>query len=214
MQSNPAADPLLDAVPQRPVIAVLALGSNLGDSRATLASGVQALAGTDGIDVVAQSPLVRTAPVGGPPDQPDYLNQVIEVHTVLSARALLHAAHAVEQAHHRERIVRWGPRTLDIDIITYGTLSSRDEELTLPHPRAAERAFVLVPWSWMDPGAFLSGRSVFELADAAPDRAGVRPDVQPGPDAEGEAGAEARPDAGPDTGTDALPDDGADEEQA
>lgn len=186
----------LDRVPERPVTAVLALGSNLGESASTLASGIAALAGQDGIDVVGESPLVVTAPVGGPPDQPDYLNQVIEVHTTLSPRALLQAAHRVEQEHHRERIVRWGPRTLDIDIITYGTLRSDDEELTLPHPRAAERAFVLVPWSWLDPGAFVAGRSVFELAEVAEDRPGVRayqpqtpddPEADSGPDAESAA---------------------------
>ena len=174
----------LQAAPERPVIAVLALGSNLGASLDTLSEAIAELDATEGIDVVASSPLVVTAPVGGPEGQPDYLNQVIEVHTTLAPLELLARAHEVEQAHHRERIVRWGPRTLDIDVITFGTLVSDDEELTLPHPRAAERGFVLVPWSWMDPGAFVAGRSVFELAQLAEDRDGVRPYRAPEPEVE------------------------------
>lgn len=154
---------------------MLALGSNLGESLTTLSEAVAQLDATEGIDVVSESPLVVTEPVGGPEGQPDYLNQVIEVATTLSPQALLEAAHTVEQAFHRERIVRWGPRTLDVDIITYADVVSDDPDLTLPHPRAAERAFVLVPWSWMDPGAFVAGHSVFELAESAQDRPGVRP---------------------------------------
>ncbi|MGO3090356.1 MAG: 2-amino-4-hydroxy-6-hydroxymethyldihydropteridine diphosphokinase [Galactobacter sp.] len=175
MDPHADAQPDLHAAPPRPVRAVLALGSNLGHSLDTLSGAVEHLNQVDGIDVVAESPLVVTDPVGGPAGQPDYLNQVIEVSTTLAPHALLEAAHTVEQAFHRERIVRWGPRTLDIDIMTYGSLTSDDPDLTLPHPRAAERAFVLIPWSWMDPGAFVAGRSVFELADLAEDREGVRP---------------------------------------
>lgn len=167
--------PELEAAPARPVLAVLALGSNLGASEDALDAAIAELAATEGITVTAESPRVVTSPVGGPADQPDYLNQVIEVSTTLAPAALLAAAHRIEAAHHREREVRWGPRTLDIDVITYGGLRSDDPDLTLPHPRAAERAFVLVPWSWMDPGAFISGRSVFELAESAEDRDGVRP---------------------------------------
>lgn len=169
------SQPDLNLAPVRPVRAVLALGSNLGHSLDTLSGAVERLNHVDGIEVVSESPLVVTAPVGGPEGQPDYLNQVIEVSTTLAPYALLEAAHTVEQAFHRERIVRWGPRTLDIDVITYGSVDSDDPDLTLPHPRAAERAFVLIPWSWMDPGAFVAGRSVFELAELAEDRDGVRP---------------------------------------
>lgn len=177
--------------PASPVTAVLALGSNLGSSPLILSQAIEQLGAHELVQITAESPVVVTAPVGGPQDQPEYLNQVIELRTTLAPLALLGLAHEVEQAHHRERIVRWGPRTLDIDIITFGQLSSDDEELTLPHPRAAERAFVLTPWSWMDPGAFVGGRSVFELADAAADRAGVRPYRAPQspPDAASEAGA-------------------------
>ncbi|WP_394161321.1 2-amino-4-hydroxy-6-hydroxymethyldihydropteridine diphosphokinase [Galactobacter valiniphilus] len=182
----------METAPARPVIAVLALGSNLGASAHTLSEAIAELGAAEGVEVVAESPRVVTAPVGGPEGQPDYLNQVIEVHTTLAPLALLELAHRVEQAHHRERIVRWGPRTLDIDIITFGTLTSEDEELTLPHPRAAERGFVLVPWSWMDPGAFVGGKSVFELAELAADTPGVRayqPPVEAGDAASGTDGA-------------------------
>lgn len=164
----------LETAPSRPVTAVLALGSNLGESLETLDQAIAELGATPGITVVAESPRVVTAPVGGPEGQPDYLNQVIEVHTTLAPLELLAAAHRVEQAHHRERIVRWGPRTLDIDIITFGSLRSDDEELTLPHPRADQRGFVLVPWSWMDPGAFINSKSVFELAQLAEREGGVK----------------------------------------
>lgn len=181
----------LATAPRRPVAAVLALGSNLGASLDTLALAVSELDAMEGIEVVAESPLVVTAPVGGPGGQPDYLNQVIEVHTTLAPLELLAAAHRVERAHHRERAVRWGPRTLDIDVISFGTLTSEDEELTLPHPRAAERAFVLVPWSWMDPGAFIGGASVFELAQSAADRDGVRPYRAAAPEEAGDDDATA-----------------------
>jgi 2-amino-4-hydroxy-6-hydroxymethyldihydropteridine diphosphokinase len=187
--SAPLAD--LHAAPTRQVRAVLALGSNLGESLDTLSGAIEQLNAVEGIDVVSESPLVVTRPVGGPEGQPDYLNQVIEVATTLSPYALLDAAHTIEQAFHRERIVRWGPRTLDIDIITYASVTSDDPDLTLPHPRAAERAFVLVPWSWMDPGAFVAGRSVFELAELAEDRPGVRPYRQAFP--EGDEPMEADP---------------------
>jgi 2-amino-4-hydroxy-6-hydroxymethyldihydropteridine diphosphokinase len=187
--SAPLAD--LHAAPTRQVRAVLALGSNLGESLDTLSGAIEQLNAVEGIDVVSESPLVVTRPVGGPEGQPDYLNQVIEVATTLSPYALLDAAHTIEQAFHRERIVRWGPRTLDIDIITYASVTSDDPDLTLPHPRAAERAFVLVPWSWMDPGAFVAGRSVFELAELAEDRPGVRPYRQASP--EGDEPMEADP---------------------
>ena len=80
----------------------------------------------------------------------------------------------MEQAHHRTRDVRWGPRTLDVDVIAYGQLRSEHPELTLPHPRARERAFVLAPWSWLDPEAMLEGARVAELADQAADAGTVR----------------------------------------
>jgi 2-amino-4-hydroxy-6-hydroxymethyldihydropteridine diphosphokinase len=120
----------------------------------------------------ASSPVVRSRAVGGP-EQPDYLNQVIEVETGLGPYELLAHCQAVEEKHKRTRTVRWGPRTLDIDIITYGSWTSTDERLTVPHPRAAGRAFVLQPWALMDATASLGGVPVAELAAAAADLPGL-----------------------------------------
>jgi 2-amino-4-hydroxy-6-hydroxymethyldihydropteridine diphosphokinase/dihydroneopterin aldolase len=136
--------------------AVLALGSNLGDRLRTLQDAVDALAATQGLDLVAVSPVYETAPVGGP-EQPDYLNAVVLAETARPAAALLDRAHEIEAAADRTRAVRWGPRTLDIDVIAYGDQVSGDPALTLPHPRAHERAFVLAPWLDVDPDAELPG---------------------------------------------------------
>ncbi|HEY3735331.1 MAG TPA: 2-amino-4-hydroxy-6-hydroxymethyldihydropteridine diphosphokinase [Streptosporangiaceae bacterium] len=153
--------------------AVLAVGSNLGDRLDNLQGGIDALFDAPGFDFVAVSPVYQTVPVGGP-DQPDYLNAVIIVDTVLPARTILHRAHGVEEAFARVREQRWGPRTLDLDLIVCGAEISNDPELTLPHPRAHERAFVLVPWHDIDPDAEIPGRGpVAELLSAL-DRDGVR----------------------------------------
>jgi 2-amino-4-hydroxy-6-hydroxymethyldihydropteridine diphosphokinase len=136
--------------------AVLALGSNLGDRGEILQGGVDAIAGIDGVRLVAVSPVYETVPVGGPP-QPDYLNAVLLVATTLPSRELLDRLHEVEAAFDRVRAVRWGPRTLDIDVITVAGEHSADPDLTLPHPRAHERAFVLAPWHDADPDAVLPG---------------------------------------------------------
>jgi len=142
--------------PGGPVAVVIALGSNLGDRLAHLQAAVDALAAVPGLSVTAVSPVYRTDPVGGP-DQPDYFNAVLLAGTTLPPAGVLAAAHAAEAARQRTRGVRWGPRTLDVDIISYGTVVSDDPELTLPHPRAHERAFVLVPWHDVDPAAELPG---------------------------------------------------------
>lgn len=156
------------------VSCLLALGSNLGERASTLGDAVAELGATAGIEVRAVSEIAVTKPVGGPADQPDFLNLVLRLDTVLQPLELLAACQRIEAAHHRTREVRWGPRTLDIDVITYGTCVSEDEVLTLPHPRAAIRGFVLVPWSWMEPEARLAGIPVAQLAAAAADTPGVR----------------------------------------
>lgn len=153
--------------------AVLGLGSNLGDRLEMLQGAVDALVDAPGIDVVAISPVYETEPVGGPEGQPRYLNAVIIVTTVMSARTLLERCLAVEDAFERVRDIRWGPRTLDIDVITYGDTVSTDEDLTLPHPRAAERAFVLVPWHDIEPDAQLTGQGPVADLLAKLDRSGV-----------------------------------------
>jgi 2-amino-4-hydroxy-6-hydroxymethyldihydropteridine diphosphokinase len=135
---------------------VLSLGSNIGDRLDILQGAVNAIAGIPGVLITAVSPVYETAPVGGP-EQPDYLNAVLRIRTTLAPRDLLAELNAVEAAFDRVRLVRWGPRTLDIDIITYEGERSDDPELTLPHPRAHERAFVLAPWHDADPAATLPG---------------------------------------------------------
>ena len=166
---------------ERETPVVIALGSNVGESLETLRHAVVALLGA--VDVDAVSPVVETDPVGGP-DQPAYLNAVVVGTTPASPRALLRFLHDVERAHGRTRDVRWGPRTLDLDLVQYGDpafntdVQLDDPALTLPHPRAHERAFVLVPWLQADPEATLrvegAARRVADLV-AAMDTSGVRP---------------------------------------
>ena len=156
-----------------PVRSVLALGSNLGDSRHLLASAVGALEAAAGVEVMRTSPLASTKPLGGPAGQRDYLNQVVEVETSLSPHAVLDLAQRIEAEHNRIREERWGPRTLDVDIVTYAGAVVDSPRLQVPHPSARERAFVLMPWSWMDPIALLDGEPVRELAARAEDAGDV-----------------------------------------
>ncbi len=136
--------------------AVLALGSNLGDRVATLRGAVEALRETGDVDVVAVSRVVETDPVGGP-EQDVYLNAVVLVRTALEPEALLAVCQRIEADFDRVREVRWGPRTLDVDVIAIDGVVSDDPVLTLPHPRAHERGFVLVPWLDVDPDAVVPG---------------------------------------------------------
>lgn len=126
--------------------AFLALGSNLGDRWGYLRAGLAGLP-----DVVAVSSVYETAPVGGPDEQGPFLNCVAELSTTKTPHQLLDAAHAAEQAAHRVRVVRWGPRTLDVDVLLVGDLQVDDEDLVVPHPRMWERGFVLVPLAELAP---------------------------------------------------------------
>jgi 2-amino-4-hydroxy-6-hydroxymethyldihydropteridine diphosphokinase len=130
--------------------AYLGIGSNLGDRISHLQGAVDALGVADGLDVVAVSPVYETTPVGGPP-QPDYLNAVVAVDTTLAARALLELAHRIEAAAARVRTVRWGPRTLDVDVLIVGEEQIDEPDLVVPHPRMTERAFVVVPLADLAP---------------------------------------------------------------
>ena len=152
---------------------VLALGSNLGDRLANLQGGVDALCTGPGLSRVQVSPVYETAPVGGPA-QPEYLNAVLVAATTLSAQAVLERGQEAESALGRVRGQRWAPRTLDVDVIVYGTEVSDDPGLTLPHPRAHERAFVLAPWHDLDPGAVIPGQGRVADLLAAVGTAGVR----------------------------------------
>ncbi|WP_166980344.1 2-amino-4-hydroxy-6-hydroxymethyldihydropteridine diphosphokinase [Paramicrobacterium fandaimingii] len=162
--------------PLRSTPIVLALGANLGDRRATLEAAVDDLRRTTGILVDAVSTPIESVAVtldGADETAPGYLNGVVLARTVLDPKALLAATSRIEDAHGRVRAERWGSRTLDIDIITFGNVQSDDPQLTLPHPRAAERAFVLDPWLEVDPDAVLPGRGrVAELRRALASDAG------------------------------------------
>ena len=165
---------------------VLALGSNLGDRLAHLQDGLGVLGAAPGLGRLAVSPVYETVPVGGPP-QGDYLNAVVIAETSLPARAILERAQQAEAALHRVRAGRWGPRTLDVDVIVYGAEASDDPELTLPHPRAHERAFVLAPWHDLEPDAQIPGRGRIADLLAKVGRAGLRrlPDARLQPPAGG-----------------------------
>jgi 2-amino-4-hydroxy-6-hydroxymethyldihydropteridine diphosphokinase len=140
------------------------LGANLGDRVAALQGAVDVLV-AHLVDPVVSS-VYETAPVGGP-EQPDYANAVLVGDSDADPSELLAAAHEAEQAWSRTREIRWGPRTLDVDVLVVGDVVSDDPVLTLPHPRAAERAFVLVPWVEADPDATLpDGRRVASLLAA------------------------------------------------
>lgn len=156
---------------------VLSIGSNLGDRLGRLRAVVDGL----GDRIIAVSPVFETPP-WGPVEQDAFLNAVVIAEDpALDAHGWLTQAHRLENANARERTVKWGPRTLDVDVITCHDgdeeIRSADPVLTLPHPLAHERAFVLIPWLAVDPTARLSGRPVSELLEEIDDaqRAGVRP---------------------------------------
>jgi len=138
--------------------AYLGLGSNLGDRRALLRQAIDALDWGD-VSVVERSRVYETTPVGGPEGQPDFLNQVIGVETSLDARCLWERCSAVEDSlgRSRDHETRWGPRAIDIDLLTFGHLVVAEPDLEIPHPRMAERAFVLVPLAELAPDLEIAG---------------------------------------------------------
>ncbi|WP_031041653.1 2-amino-4-hydroxy-6-hydroxymethyldihydropteridine diphosphokinase [Streptomyces sp. NRRL F-5650] len=165
-----------DTTLSNPKRAVIALGANLGNRLETLQGAIDALEDTPGVRVKGVSPVYETEPWGVAPDsQPSYFNAVVIVKTTLPPSSLLERAHAVEEAFHRVRDERWGPRTLDVDIVSYAEVVSEDPQLTLPHPRAHERAFVLAPWLDVDPGATLPGQGRVADLLAQVTRDGVAP---------------------------------------
>ncbi|HET8893403.1 MAG TPA: 2-amino-4-hydroxy-6-hydroxymethyldihydropteridine diphosphokinase [Gaiellaceae bacterium] len=139
--------------------AYVALGSNLGDREATLRAAVDALAATEGVEVVAVSRLIDTAPVGNV-DQPRFLNGVVALETELPARELLDLLLAVEQrfGRVREGVPAQGPRTLDLDLLLYGDAQIDEPGLRVPHPRLHERSFVLEPLADVAPGLEVPGK--------------------------------------------------------
>jgi 2-amino-4-hydroxy-6-hydroxymethyldihydropteridine diphosphokinase len=152
------------------VTAVLSLGSNLGDRLAHLRAGIELVSQL--VPVTRVSSLYETDPVGVSGQQP-YLNCVALV-ACDDPQTVLTAAQRAEELRGRIRSSRWGPRTLDVDVITVDAVTSDDPRLTLPHPRAAERAFVLVPWAEVDAGAELPGQGAVRALVARMDTSGVR----------------------------------------
>jgi 2-amino-4-hydroxy-6-hydroxymethyldihydropteridine diphosphokinase len=132
--------------------AVISLGANIGEPKANLDLAIDLL--REATEVLAVSSYLQTKPIGGP-EQPDYLNAVVIIESELPAKDLLALLNGIETAMGRTREVHWGPRVIDLDLIQYGGLLVKDEKLTLPHPRAHERRFVLAPWFEIDPEAVL-----------------------------------------------------------
>lgn len=149
---------------------VFSIGSNLGERWSHLEEGVHLLRATPDLEVTAISPVYETPAVGGPDDNPDFLNAIVVAETTQSAEGLLARITAIEEAANRTRSVHWGPRTLDVDIIVYGDKVIDLPRLTVPHKRAHERAFVLQPWFDLEPDATIPGhgpiRDLLEATDA------------------------------------------------
>jgi len=177
---TPIHDPARRPGPPKPraVTAVVALGANLGDRRATIRHASDELAAVDGVLELRRSPLVTSAavkPAGVDESAPAYLNGVVVLRTRLAPHALLDELQRIELAHGRVRDERWGDRTLDLDLIAYDDAVIHDDRLTVPHPRAAERAFVVVPWLMLDADATLPGIGRLDTLAAAQDGS-VSPD--------------------------------------
>jgi 2-amino-4-hydroxy-6-hydroxymethyldihydropteridine diphosphokinase len=147
---KPAADGDGGAAGDTTRRAYVALGSNVGDRLAHLQAAVDGLAAAPGVTVADVSRVYETAPVGGP-SQDDYLNAVVALDTAAGARDLLAIGQRLEAAEHRERGERWGPRTLDVDVLLVGDEEVHEPDLVVPHPRMTERAFVLAPLADLDP---------------------------------------------------------------
>ncbi|OZB13224.1 MAG: 2-amino-4-hydroxy-6-hydroxymethyldihydropteridine diphosphokinase [Hyphomonas sp. 34-62-18] len=139
----------------------LGLGSNLGDRKAHLVGAVRALENWDGVRVAAVSSLWETPP-WGIEDQPHFLNICVLIETSLAPLEVLEACLAIERDHGRERSLRWGPRTLDIDVLCYDDVEMAEERLILPHPRMLLRSFVLAPLAEIAPDKVVGGASIRE----------------------------------------------------
>ena len=148
--------------PDEPIFAALSLGGNLGDVRAAFRFALERLALAEGVAVVATSSIYRTAP-WGKLDQPDFLNMATLLRVTISPRALLDLCLSIERDHGRARLEHWGPRTLDIDVLTYGDEVVDEPGLAIPHPRLHERAFVLTPLAEIAPDTLVRGVRVEEL---------------------------------------------------
>ena len=165
-------DTLAGMVPIRSV--VFSIGSNLGDRLGYLQGAVDSLRATPNLTVVDVSPVYETDPVGDVLDQPQFLNAVVRADSTMASPVLLERAQAIENAYRRTRELPGGPRTLEVDVIVVGERLKNTPVLTLPHPRARERAFVLVPWLDIDPAATLPEQGLVADLVATLDRSGIR----------------------------------------
>lgn len=165
------ADTLSGMKPLRKVVYML--GSNLGDRLDNLQGAVDELAATPDVIIVDVSSVYETEAVGGPADNPPFLNAAVVAETTLEPRTLLERALAIEDAFDRVREEANGPRTLDVDLLVVGNTVLDSAELTLPHPRAHQRAFVLVPWAEIDPAAEIPGQGPITELLSGLDRSGV-----------------------------------------
>ncbi|MDO5746700.1 MAG: 2-amino-4-hydroxy-6-hydroxymethyldihydropteridine diphosphokinase [Actinomycetaceae bacterium] len=171
------ADGGIDDVPSAPLSVVIALGANLGEPIKTLRKAIADISQLEGVGLESVGTLIRTEPVVKQQQdaQPDYFNTVIGIQSVLSPRQLFHRLQDIEQKYGRERKERWGARTIDIDLIDIKGIVSEDPELTIPHPRAHERAFVLMPWTAIEPNARLGAHGeIITLCEHADDRRGIK----------------------------------------
>lgn len=153
--------------------AILSLGANLGERRATLEAAIERISAAKSVKLIKRSEIYESVALtdsGYDPEQPSYLNAVVQIETGLKPKALLGMLNEIENDFGRIRLQRWAPRTLDIDIITFGHELIETKSLIVPHPRAFERSFVLMPWLEIEPEAILPGRGrvadlVAELSD-------------------------------------------------
>ncbi|EAV42014.1 6-hydroxymethyl-7,8-dihydropterin pyrophosphokinase [Roseibium aggregatum IAM 12614] len=161
------------AMADAPTRCALGLGSNLGDPKANLDEAIRRLEATPGIMLVSRSSDYRTPP-WGPVPQDDFRNCCVVIDTTLSPQALLNRCLDIETELGRVRDVRWGPRTLDIDVLIYGLQRVAENDLEIPHPRMGDRAFVLIPLAEIWPDAPLGdGRTAMEALETCPDQDGV-----------------------------------------
>jgi len=158
--------------------ATLGLGGNIGDPAKTMAAAMRLIDARDDTRIVAVSRLYRTPP-WGKTDQPWFINACAAIETTLGARDVLHLCLETERAFNRERRERWGPRTLDLDVLDYDGMPYEDAALTLPHPRVSERAFVIVPLADIAPDLRFGERTVAEWA-ARVEREGIEPASEDG----------------------------------
>lgn len=162
----------MSAPAQAPIPVYVGIGANLDDPQAQVRRALDELASLPQTTLKRVSALYRTPPMG-PPGQPDYVNAVAELMTTLEAHALLDELQAIERAHHRVRAERWGPRTLDLDLLLYGDEVIADERLQVPHPGVATRAFVLLPLADLVPAREIPGSGRVSALCAAADTRGI-----------------------------------------